>query len=207
MTLDLVLWHDNIPPTFDVPELMNQVAVDYYKRKNNEGKYFQWSTFEGGPDNRPVNPDSICCSFYEQVFSRVMTDMGLEDKSRYNYTLWTQVYDSGEQHNHGYHNHYRGGCILSWVHFIEPAEEDCFCFLDSNRNRIFPKQQRKNDIIFFPSWAIHEVIPFDGKERRGVVAGNIEIDYLRVHVERVVSHLAGGLDIIQMLPMTPIVEG
>ena len=198
MSVNQVLWHDNVPPTYDVKGLVSEVCIDQFKTRSGKIEFAQWSTFAQPGNTIEVFPDHITVPFYKELISRVMLDLGLEFNSLYEFKLWTQVYEGNGVHHHGAHNHWRGGCILSWVHFLEPAEKDCFCFLDSNMEPTFPKQQRKNDIIFFPSWQLHQVLPFRGDKRRVIVAGNVELTTHELNqTQRLVHQLPDGLTVIQ----------
>ena len=90
----------------------------------------------------------------------------------YKIQMWCQGYLGNNIDSHPEHDHYQTRTLLSWVHFVEPAEEDCFEFITESETIIPP--QRKNDFIVFPSWARHRVKPHQS-ERRFVVSGNISI--------------------------------
>ena len=170
----MILWHDNIEPTYDVDQLVKSVVVDdYYRPTKIDGPFMHWSTF--GKSDDPVSPTY---DFYESVIKRAMSDLGLQNQSKYIWPMWAQVYEGDSKHYHNSHNHWGSSCIISWVHFIQPAEKDCFCFIDSSGKEMYPKQQRKNDIIFFPSWATHKATSFNEEGKRAIVAGNIELTFL-----------------------------
>ena len=48
-------------------------------------------------------------------------------------------------------------------------------FVDSNGNQTFPKTQRQNDFIVFPSFILHQAVPFESDENRAIIAGNITL--------------------------------
>ena len=54
-------------------------------------------------------------------------------------------------------------------------EEKLFRFTDTDGNVFVPKEQNNGDIICFPSWLWHEVLPNETNEERLVTAGNIKI--------------------------------
>ena len=67
--------------------------------------------------------------------------------------------------------------IISWVHFIDVPDQKCFRFTDMKGNYFFPEEQNTGDIICFPSWLWHEVVPNESDKKRLVVSGNIHITH------------------------------
>ena len=79
---------------------------------------------------------------------------------------------------HGPHNHTgkKGedfDAHISWVHFLDIPEQKCFRFTDTKGNVLVPEEQSSGDIICFPSWVWHEVMPLKTDCLRLVSAGNI----------------------------------
>ena len=105
-------------------------------------------------------PDLILIDFYTTVVAKFMSDLGIYHRSEYQFDLWTQVYSGNNISRHLEHDHFANDVILSWVHFLKSPEQDCFCFSDSNGNEIFPKTQRQNEFIVYPSWALHKSVQF-----------------------------------------------
>ena len=77
-------------------------------------------------------------------------------------------------HHHA-HVDSRMGSEISWVHFIDVPKQKCFRFTDTMGNTLVPDEQKRGDIICFPSWVWHEVLPNETDKRRIVVAGNISV--------------------------------
>ena len=67
--------------------------------------------------------------------------------------------------------------IISWVHFLDVPEQKCFRFTDTKGNTLVPDEQNNGDIICFPSWAWHEVMPNETEHRRLVISGNISVTH------------------------------
>jgi hypothetical protein len=110
---------------------------------------------------------------YEEVFEKILKDLGLYGVVSYYADLWGQLYDK-DSTGHEWHSHFSGSEILSWVHFLKIPEQRCFFFLNSDGDKIYPKHQSQNDMIVFPSWAIHGVDPLENPDdTRVVTAGNI----------------------------------
>ena len=92
----------------------------------------------------------------------------------YKHTFWAQLYQKGMLHA----PHHHGEDDISWVHFLNVPEEKLFRFTDTDGNVFVPKEQNNGDIICFPSWLWHEVLPNETDEERLVTAGNIKITNL-----------------------------
>jgi predicted 2-oxoglutarate/Fe(II)-dependent dioxygenase YbiX len=67
--------------------------------------------------------------------------------------------------------------IISWVHFIDVPEQKCFRFTDTKGNTFVPDEQSTGDLICFPSWSWHEVIPNKTNHRRLIISGNISVTH------------------------------
>ena len=53
---------------------------------------------------------------------------------------------------------------MSWVHFLDVPKQKYFRFLDNDGNFLVPNEQSSGDIIVFPSWVWHEVLPNKSNE-------------------------------------------
>ena len=193
----MVLWRDNIDPEYNVERYIDLIHSPQCRRKDEEGREHYTSYFDNVDENSyavvqsnlegimsqfDFMPYSIQLAamklqvqpFYESVCADILKELKILNENRVNVTLWSQGYLGNDSDGHGEHHHYHSECrtILSWVHFVEPVEDDCFEFITGNET-ITPSQ-RKNDFIVFPSWARHHVKPHHN-ERRLVVAGNITL--------------------------------
>ena len=91
---------------------------------------------------------------------------------------WTHIIFSLESDGTGFNldNDGKLDALLSWVHFLKVPEQKCFKFTDSEGNNSFyPDEQNSGDIIYFPSWAYHEIDPNRSDDLRVVIAGNITV--------------------------------
>ena len=115
--------------------------------------------------------------FYGNIISNMMTDLGLQHISRYQYTVWMQMNNSNTD-SHNPHSHFVGMESISWVHFVNVSDQKCFYFQDSNNNKTYPDQST-GDFIAWPSWAVHGVDKLDHDNfNRIICAGNIHfIEY------------------------------
>ena len=157
--MNLELWRTNskIPDNL-VDSHVSEIKKSVLPFRN------MWSTFE--LLGKKKSPDLIFAEYYESILDVVVSDFGIKsrvDKLSFNY--WTQVY--GNKARHSEHDHLSGATLFSWVHFIRPTKEKCFCFLDDERRPYFP-EQNAGDFIVFPEWALHTVKPNTSGEERVV---------------------------------------
>ena len=123
-------------------------------------------------------------SRYDQIVEDIVKNVGLYRMVKYEYQYWAQLYF--KDHKHIAHQHARKiheevrkqeELIMSWVHFLDVPKQKCFRFLDNDGNFLVPNEQSSGDIIVFPSWVWHEVLPNKSNEERIVISGNISITY------------------------------
>lgn len=193
MKTNMVLWRDNIEPTFNViryadlihqPECRNNSHYTSYFDTVDENSYAIVSNnMEGIMEQFDLMPYSIQLAamklqiqpFYDRICDNILQELNILTTEPYKVDLWCQGYLSNSSDGHKEHHHYHSklNTVLSWVHFLEPVEEDCFQFITGEES-ITP-QQRKNDFIVFPCWARHHVKPYESEkfQRRLVMAGNI----------------------------------
>ena len=123
-------------------------------------------------------------SRYDQIVEDIVKNVGLYRMVRYEYAYWAQLYF--QNHKHNPHQHARKineearkweEVIMSWVHFLDVPKQKCFRFLDNDGNFLVPDEQSSGDIIVFPSWVWHEVLPNKSNEERIVISGNIAVKY------------------------------
>jgi len=126
--------------------------------------------------------------FYGEIISNMMTDLGLEHISRYQYTVWMQMNNS-LTNSHNPHSHFVGAESISWVHFVNVPDQKCFYFQDSNNSKTYPNQNT-GDFIAWPSWAIHGVDQVKQSNfDRIICAGNISFTEYNFNNQRVISNL------------------
>jgi|TARA_R100000030_G_C3212310_1_gene113697 hypothetical protein len=170
----MILWHDNIVNSnLDYENLVSKIVVDEYYEKRSD---MHTTYLKDG------SPDMILEDFYKDVIKKFMLDLGLYHRSQYLIDFWTQVYSGNNKSSHNKHDHFQSDVILSWVHFLKPPKQKCFCFIDSNGNETFPETQKQNDFIVFPSWAVHRATPFISDENRVIVSGNVILDSIQSEI-------------------------
>ena len=120
-------------------------------------------------------PESIWNKSYDSILANLLEDVGLYQTSVYSYTYWAQLYVRKSLHT--VHHHFDLSNDLSFVHFIKVTDKPLFRFVNLKGDYYLPKQD-EGDLICFPSWLWHEVIPNESDQERLVVAGNIEIEHM-----------------------------
>ena len=120
-------------------------------------------------------PEKIFNKTYNSIVEDITKKIGIYHRIRYTYTYWAQLYEKGMTHSA---HHHALVSAISWVHFINVPKQKCFRFTDTVGNTLVPKEQKNGDIICFPSWLWHEVLPNkEAGNTRIVVAGNITINH------------------------------
>ena len=162
--------HGNVKfPTTEV----EQVIKEMISQKDKLFKIDQAiSSFHFSED---IRPDKIWQPRYSAIIDEITKSLSIECTSKYSWEYWSQLYFPNNKHLA--HHHWNGTATISFVHFIEPNDENSFRFLDNYGNEFVLPEQSEGDIIFFPSYIWHRVKPLKSG-RRIVVAGNIEITSL-----------------------------
>ena len=120
-------------------------------------------------------PEKIFNKTYHTIVEDITKKIGIYHRIAYTYTYWSQLYEKGMAHKA---HHHALVSAISWVHFINVPKQKCFRFTDTVGNTLVPKEQKNGDIICFPSWLWHEVLPNEeAGNTRIVVAGNITINH------------------------------
>ena len=164
-------FHDNVKfSDEDINILKNSLLEEQYKNKDIvEHK----TSFNHDPSFRP---DRFLNKYYKDIIDDITKKVGIYHLSKYDYFFWSQLYEINGYH--GPHNHAGGKGIdlnahISWVHFLDVPDQKCFRFTDTKGNILIPDEQSSGDIICFPSWVWHEVVPLETDYLRLVTAGNI----------------------------------
>lgn len=126
-------------------------------------------------------PEAIYVEKYKKIVEEITQSAGIYHHCRYDFNYWTQAYEDG--HDHVPHHHVgpkppiQGvtNNEISFVHFLDVPEKKLFRFVDGAGNSHYPEEQKNGDIIYFPSWAWHQVIGNDTGHVRLVIAGNITV--------------------------------
>ena len=113
--------------------------------------------------------------FYEEIIKEMMRELGMYDRCRYEYELWTQRYNE-KTTSHWPHEHFSGCEIISFNHIIDATEKKCFYFLDDNMNQIYPDGQHQGHFFAWPPWRVHGADQVtEPNVNRLIVAGNINL--------------------------------
>ena len=168
----MILWYDdNLPYE---PEMLD-LLKDFQREGTDYGRSKYYSNYEVQGkhlDQVPILGEYLR-DFYHDSIKRMTKDLGIFGQWRYTNEYWTQLYYEGSD-THGIHSHFGNGAIVSWVHILQaPEDQDCFYFVDSKMNKMYPKDQRSNTLFCFPSWSLHGVDRLSGEGERVIVAGNI----------------------------------
>ena len=185
-----IIWYDNIP----IDEELLSDTIDIIISGDQEfrgGDNYYTSYFINS--NNGNGADSIFQGYYNNIVDRILVDLGLYHRSNCKVGTWMQVYTTGQ--NMRIHDHYGGGELVSFVHFVQPIDSKVFYFYDSNNNKIYPDEQKKNDFIVFPPWLQHGVDNNKTTDKRAIISGNVMLnmmyknqnrDYTKIHyTERV----------------------
>tara|TARA_B100000508_G_C11349890_1_gene223418 strand:- start:88 stop:630 length:543 start_codon:yes stop_codon:yes gene_type:complete len=124
-------------------------------------------------------PEKKYVEIYKKIVEDITKSVGIFYKTTYDVSFWTQLYDEGMTHNPHHHAliHPDWESVISWVHFLDVPEQKCFRFTDTKGNTLIPSEQSNGDIICFPSWVWHEVLPNKSDKKRVVISGNIKVTH------------------------------
>ena len=113
--------------------------------------------------------------FYGEIIKEMMGQLGMWDRSRYHFELWTQRYNIGTT-SHLPHDHFSGCEIISFNHIVDATEKKCFYFQDDDENKIYPGKQDSGHFFAWPPWRIHGADKVtEPNVNRLIVAGNISL--------------------------------
>ena len=183
MTFKPPYWyHDNIKfPDEEIKFLISEMSIRSKFLSENDPRKHQVTTFF--VDER-IRTEKIFNIRYNQIVEDIVKNVGLYRMVKYQYQYRAQLYLQNNKHNP--HQHARKineearkweEVIMSWVHFLDVPKQKYFRFLDNDGNFFVPDEQSSGDIIVFPSWVWHEVLPNDSNEERIVISGNIAVTY------------------------------
>ena len=125
--------------------------------------------------------------FYGEVIKEMMSQLGMWNRSRYEFELWTQRYNIGTT-AHEPHDHFSGCEIISFNHIIDATEKKCFYFQDDEENKIYPGKQDSGHFFAWPPWRVHGADKVtEPNVNRLIVAGNISLkEYFDLEDKRLV---------------------
>ena len=168
-------YHDNIKFSKDDLNLLKSEIDALREQKFAKGNQ-HISTFLLEKYERPENK---YLDLYKKIVEDITKTVGIYYKVTYDVSYWTQLYDNGMSHNPHHHAMINSDweSTISWVHFLDVPEQKCFRFTDTKGNTLVPDEQNNGDIICFPSWVWHEVLPNETNKRRVVISGNIKVTH------------------------------
>ena len=113
--------------------------------------------------------------FYGEVIKEMMGQLGMWNRSKYHFELWTQRYNIGTT-SHLPHDHFSGCEIISFNHIIDATEKKCFYFQDDEENKIYPGKQDSGHFFAWPPWRVHGADKVtEPNVNRLIIAGNISL--------------------------------
>ena len=113
--------------------------------------------------------------FYGEIIKEMMSQLGMWNRSRYEFELWTQRYNIGTT-AHEPHDHFSGCEIISFNHIIDATEKKCFYFQDDEENKIYPGKQDSGHFFAWPPWRVHGADKVtESNVNRLIIAGNISL--------------------------------
>ena len=113
--------------------------------------------------------------FYGEIIKEMMGQLGMWNRSVYEFELWTQRYNIGTT-AHDPHDHFSGCEIISFNHIIDATEKKCFYFQDDDENKIYPGKQDSGHFFAWPPWRVHGADKVtEPNVNRLIVAGNISL--------------------------------
>lgn len=118
-----------------------------------------------------------CVDFYAKIVYDFMERKNLHNNGTYSWNFWWQVYDPKVVNSkHPRHDHFSCGddTIVSFVHFLKTNGDKCFRFVNDYNDGHSYVDEQDGDMIFFPSWALHDVLP-PVTGVRAVISGNIMV--------------------------------
>ena len=117
-------------------------------------------------------------SIHAEAVAKQMTK---DPVSMFTFDCWGAVYRKGEYTQK--HSHW--GNLWSWCYYLEvPPDASPFRFEDiieqgKEEGAPFDVYPKEDDILMFPSWLQHSVPKMESSSERNMVAGNIQIDWLK----------------------------
>ena len=113
--------------------------------------------------------------FYADIVKEMMYSLGMWNRSKYEFQLWTQRYNC-DTDSHLPHEHFSGCEAISFNHIIDATEKKCFYFLDDEDNKTYPGIQDSGHFFAWPPWRAHGADRVtEPNVNRLIVAGNVSI--------------------------------
>ena len=173
----MIIWSQNQ----NLPDDTLSKVEKLVDRKLNDKPFELYTTY--GPrehDDEETEVLDLLVPFYRDKMQEVMTVMGLQDRSAYQFNLWLQGYTKRTP-GHPNHAHFSGDEILSWSHIIKSVDQNPFYFESGGGVKIHPDVQSSGDINVWPAWVMHGADPLTVEGNRIIIAGNIMLQAVTDH--------------------------
>ena len=122
----MIIWTKNQRLPSD---LYHKVTKTIKLNHNDKEKYYT-TYFVGAEDEKQLSFFKNLSPFYDELIADMTKDLGVYHKSKYTYTMWMQMSNS-DTDSHLIHSHFQGFEQISWVHFINVPDKQCFYFYNS----------------------------------------------------------------------------
>lgn len=168
---------------FDKKILKILVDPGFYNGYQRSMNYYgeQVTSFSSFQNERGNPLEKIVSKYIVDLYSGKVQDfmnrVNLFNNGKYSWNCWWQMYDPTVVNSkHPRHDHYASGenVEFSFVHFLQTNGDKCFRFIGDYNEGYDYADEQDGDLIFFPSWAAHEVLPAKSGVR-AVISGNIMI--------------------------------
>jgi len=168
----MIIHHRNKPlDSFLIEQLVDSFKKDEYLFPSKHAPDKVYSSFRKGKEKLPEFPGDVN-AFYHNLIKELLISLGVYGRVVCTNMMWCQIYNDTTC-GHPVHAHFSGEELFSWIHFVKAPKQNCFFFVDSNSQQIFPEHQNSGDLIVFPSWVMHGAEPISDSDDRIIVAGNI----------------------------------
>ena len=174
------IWSEKfIVPQSTINELKERYSSDFFLTIKDDGRGAHYTGYHRNPNNgedvdtsKGKFVDKQLLSTYVPKLKEVLGKFGLQGLFSYN-SIWGQYYKKEMNAVITPHHHFRQTKqMLSWIHFLDVPDQKCFYFLVGDQ-KIYPDTQKKFDLMFYPSFAVHGVDKLIHADDRLVVVGNI----------------------------------
>lgn len=163
--------------TISFPNSAFETLVDenFYKKYQIDQNGFPGYTNFGNHQNDEQEKElyNIINPFYHNIIAEFMHSINYQE-AKYSWEWWFAIYEPGSKgftpHSHSTNCKF----TISWCHFVKPTDESNFSWY-YNKDNVETINETKNEMVFFPGWIWHKVMPNNTKDLRITVAGNINV--------------------------------
>lgn len=153
-----------------------QFYKQYETKVDHQPKYSSFLNHKKTPEEQILYQQVN--KLYQPIIERFMTEMNQQPYTQYNWEWWWQIYEPGASgfqiHNH---RHDASKFGFSFVHFVNPIPRKNMFAWSFPEDKFELHKEIKNQIIFFPDWTYHKVMPNTTKKYRVSISGNINVTH------------------------------